>query len=363
MKNNGKEKKHDFALQNPASQNNKKEIELQVEISALKLEKRLSDVINNAEKKVTEIEQKEKDFEARKKTAEKDLEKGWKIIENKWNWAEIALGIISLVLAIAGFVGYSKWVSITEEIEVVKQSASDKLEEIEKIKSEANEVFEWVKIQKKEFKEKILKDGVEKLSPADIEKLKLLAESTGNLKEWTGEGWFFMGLKYQEREEYDKAIKFYNKAIEAYKKAVENNPKNDDIYEKMGSTYFKLWRIYDSVWHDIRFKKEYEKEKINEYFEKRFDSIGKAIEAYEKAVENNPENYEACILLAESYSWGGYIDKAIEVLEKTLKNDPENSATYYYNMGIVYMHNQKPEADKFFEKAISIDPKLRWPGE
>jgi len=87
-----------------------------------------------------------------------------------------------------------------------------------------------------------------------------------------------MGISYDEKEEYDKAI-------ESYQKAVNINPRDDEAYNNMGIAYGE--------------KKDYDK----------------AIESYKKAIDINPKN-----LYKENLD---YLENKIKVEEKRISLEKE----------------------------------------
>jgi len=120
--------------------------------------------------------------------------------------------------------------------------------------------------------------------------------------------------------------KEYDKAIEAYQKAIEINPNNAWAYNNMGLCFYH--------------KKEYDK----------------AIEAYQKAIELDPNYARAYNNMGLCFYHKKEYDKAIEAYQKAIELDP-NYAKAYNNMGLCFYHKKEyDKAIKAYQKAIELVP-------
>lgn len=75
-----------------------------------------------------------------------------------------------------------------------------------------------------------------------------------------------------------------------------------------------------------------------------------------KTSKQSSNGTEASLMeLAKFYFLNSKYDEAIEELQKILEINPGN-AEAYYNIGLIYENkNQKEDARKMYEKALSID--------
>ena len=157
-----------------------------------------------------------------------------------------------------------------------------------------------------------------------------------------------LGFFYDDREQYKQAIQFY-------KKAIEINPKNE-------LSYTLLAKIYEN-------KKNY----------------SNAIEFYKKAIEINPKNdtidlhlerlfikmskeyqnkfkkiclkrYEAYNDIGVTYSDNKEYNKAIEAYQVAIEIDPNNDIAYYNIGNAYYAKGEFYKASKVYEKAVNINP-------
>ena len=182
------------------------------------------------------------------------------------------------------------------------------------------------------------------------------AMANAHNKEYTNysaNDYFSLGLTYQQRGEYKKAIEYYDQAIEInsqfaeayynrglakvksgnpkeaiqdYDKAIEINPQDADTYHNRG------------------------------YANAELGNPKEAIQDYDKAIEINPQD-------ADTYHNRGYANaelgnpkEAIQDYDKAIEINPQDADTYH-NRGYVKagLGNHK-EALKDYDKAIEINP-------
>ena len=118
----------------------------------------------------------------------------------------------------------------------------------------------------------------------------------------------------------------YEKAIMAYEKAIERNPEDAGAYKNLGITHTR--------------RGDYER----------------AITAYEIAIERNPEDAKAYFNLGYNYGERGDYEKAITAYEKAIELNPED-AEAYFNLG--YNYGERGDYEKAimaYEKAIELNP-------
>jgi tetratricopeptide (TPR) repeat protein len=120
----------------------------------------------------------------------------------------------------------------------------------------------------------------------------------------------------------------FEKAIEAYKKAIEINPDSDMAYSNMGSAYAGL---------------------------KKFEE---AIEACKKAIEIDPDSDGAHHNIGLAYYNLGKFERAIEAYKKAIEIKPD-SYMAYCNMGLAYDKlGELKEAIKAHKKAIEFNSNI-----
>ena len=91
--------------------------------------------------------------------------------------------------------------------------------------------------------------------------------------------------------------------------------------------------------------------------------IDRAIELFREASRVNPEDYQSDTLLGFAYRAGGNSDRAREAyrkglakIERHLELNPDDSRAYYLGAEALYELDEQEKADRFAEKALSIDP-------
>jgi len=93
----------------------------------------------------------------------------------------------------------------------------------------------------------------------------------------------------------------------------------------------------------------YNKKGLVFYDQRKYD---KAITEFKKALEVNPNHYEAHFDLGMAYYSKGMIDESIKELKRAIEIDP-NKAKAHYNIAFAYMANEDAlTAIQKFEKAI-----------
>lgn len=82
----------------------------------------------------------------------------------------------------------------------------------------------------------------------------------------------------------------------------------------------------------------------------------KAVQAYKDVLKKDPKDVTAHLLLGLTYARISEYDKAIEHTKKASKIEP--SYTPFYNLGLIYAVNNKPEkAIKSLDQALIYSPK------
>lgn len=110
--------------------------------------------------------------------------------------------------------------------------------------------------------------------------------------------------------------------------------------------------------------RKYELEKVysilgNTYLD--IELYEEAIIAHKKAIEINPDLYQAWVNLGIAYRYAGDLDKAEECYYTALKIEPDYPKLHA-SLGTLYLFKDEPEkAVEALEKAIELDPQLPTP--
>jgi lipoprotein NlpI len=128
-----------------------------------------------------------------------------------------------------------------------------------------------------------------------------------------------LGVLYDNRGLYDKAVEEYEKAIAVNAAFAESHNNLGVLYDNRG--------LYD-----------------------------KAIEEYEKAIAVNPAFAEAHNNLGVLYDNRGFHDKAVEEYKKVLASNPTLAAAYHNLGNSYYTRGMFDEAIAQYKKALAINP-------
>ncbi|HKZ06771.1 MAG TPA: tetratricopeptide repeat protein [Methylomirabilota bacterium] len=113
-------------------------------------------------------------------------------------------------------------------------------------------------------------------------------------------------------------------AVNAYQKALNNNPLNPRVHVSLGKIYYGEKQLY------------YE-----------------AVNSYKKAIELDPRYVEARMGLAEVYEEKGLYQDAIGEYKKVVEQDDKNTSALY-NMALVYEKVDPREAITLWERYIKL---------
>jgi tetratricopeptide (TPR) repeat protein len=136
---------------------------------------------------------------------------------------------------------------------------------------------------------------------------------------------------------------FYEKAIECYKKAVEAEPNFYDAILNIGSLYESLGDMDRSL----------------EYFKMIMDQFDQEqLDKHSKIVKSDPIAFDSWQAMADIYSDYEIYSKALSCYEKAIEIDHENE-NLWISIGKIYIDSEDyKEAVECFKKASKINPNL-----
>ncbi|MBN2693232.1 hypothetical protein JXR93_01095 [bacterium] len=198
-----------------------------------------------------------------------------------------------------------------------------------------------------------------------------LIELNMNEFEYTSEKHQKMQLMTEIATIYENEIKNPNKAIEYYQLALEYGDKNIEIYSKLENLYIKeslfndLIELYEKrvFQFDTREIQSSYKIKIAEIYLYNIKHEEFAIRAFEEALDFNPKNKTAIVMLKSYYFKKGEYHKWFSLLQKseTYFSSIERAEIYFEMAQIYYFHMGQPNvAEEYLLKAISLKKEYRY---
>lgn len=134
--------------------------------------------------------------------------------------------------------------------------------------------------------------------------------------------WAYRGLRwvYQDQTKFDEAEAFFRGLI-------QDNPANALAYTGLGALY-----------------------------KAQFKKMEEAGQALRKAIELEPDNAEALLLLGDSYRWLGHYELAEPLLQQAIKLEPHHYEPYDY-LGWIYLRQRRyDEARQLFSRFLTYEP-------
>jgi tetratricopeptide (TPR) repeat protein len=172
-------------------------------------------------------------------------------------------------------------------------------------------------------------------------------------KERLNEGYFHLGISYNE-------LRQYQQAVDAYKQAIKIEPNHHVTYNNMGVSYIGLEEYQQTI------KACQNTIKINPNYTKAYHNIGiayskleqyqKAIDAYKKAIEIEPNYHKVYMDMSFAYNKLGKYQKVIDTYKKAIEIKSDDYVAYN-DMGNAYSQlEQYQKAIVAYKKAIKIKP-------
>ncbi len=171
--------------------------------------------------------------------------------------------------------------------------------------------------------------GMSATQKADYEKKKKENEETIKKNKELNDA-FNAGIAAQDAKNWDVAI-------QSFEKASQIDPNQNVVWGRLADSYTALAKTKTGADQD--------------------QLLGKAVEAYQKAITLKPDapeyhnNYALALAAAKKFS-----DAQAE-LQKAAQLDPTNAGKYYYNLGAVLVNTGQLEpASEAFKKAMEVQP-------
>ena len=157
----------------------------------------------------------------------------------------------------------------------------------------------------------------------------------------------------------------YNEAIVNFGKGIKIAPKYPDLYKSLGYTYFKK-NDYSKAIRNFKTAINLAPEKVNyniyNYNIAGYELINpkkpNAIEYYKKAIEIDPQNIEAYLIVGQIFLEQGEEDDAIKYYKKAIEmaHDKVDSNVYATVGNALLKQSREGEAIDYYKEAIKIEP-------
>lgn len=153
----------------------------------------------------------------------------------------------------------------------------------------------------------------------------------------------------------------YQTAGQIFKYIAELQPEDTYIKKKLSIELIRMGdlkeaeKILETVFADSHYKDD----SIGLILAGVYAALEKPVQAketYQKIINSNAEAEEACLFLAKSYASEKKYNEAHSLLAKCEKKTKDDPVYSFYRGKIEFERGHKPEAKKFFEKSLKMDP-------
>ncbi len=156
----------------------------------------------------------------------------------------------------------------------------------------------------------------------------------------------------------------FNEAVIEYKNVIQTDPKDPVAHYKLAQSYLalgglpNLQRGFAEMSKAVEFDPElYEAQiKLGELYLLAGD-VKKAKEKAELALELEPESAEGQVLLGKTHAVGKDFDQGVAALQEALKLDPKRIQTYLDLATVYQFKKDSTAAQQTLHKALEVDPK------
>jgi serine/threonine protein kinase/tetratricopeptide (TPR) repeat protein len=203
-----------------------------------------------------------------------------------------------------------------------------------------------------------------KLSQSEIDQIKEIPTFSPTAYDYTLRGFEYYRIETKESNEF---------AIDFFKKSLEKDPKFALAYVGLGKAYFKkeITFGFDRAWLDSAAAMCLRAIEIDNHFPDAYFTLGtiyqkkywynsdffqKANSAFQKAIELNPSNVEALIIIGIQKLEEGKYEEALTYLNQALVLNPK-SPGIYSDIGHAYFYLRNYEkAEEYYFKALEMKP-------
>ena len=248
--------------------------------------------------------------------AERSLDRSLSILSTVANAMGVLVGLITLIVAIAGAAGffeYKKWKTIREDAEV-------ELEHVKQIRNEAEEDLNALRsglgdLPTISLTEKPSEEDMEKFDEF-IRKFDVFETLGASLK---AKDYITRGIAFYYRDKYYSAL-------ESFEKAIELKPDLAVAWFNKGAMLDRLGR-YDEALESFEKAIELKPDLAEAWYNKgvaleRLGRSEEALEAYERAIELKPDDTGAWFNRARLYALKGERENALSDLKRAVELDP-----------------------------------------
>lgn len=167
--------------------------------------------------------------------------------------------------------------------------------------------------------------------------------------------------QYDYKRDYDTMFSFYLRLL-------SNEPDHQQVHqnlsmmaekEEKAENVDKLIRFYEEKVLPLNANNTLDYDALGVMYGKKKKDLDKSIFYFEKALQLDPKNIGAMQDMGIAYGMKGNLDKALELNQRVLELDA-NNAKAALNIAITYQGmGNKEKADFYFQKAFTLDPKLK----
>lgn len=151
-------------------------------------------------------------------------------------------------------------------------------------------------------------------------------------------------------------------AIEHFREALKEKPKHKQALIGIAQAYFQNNDLDKSIYYLQRYRRQHPHDKKPLMAIIKYCNLAnekkKGENALKSEINNNPDRYDAYIVLALFYQTTEKQEAALETLEKLFAKDPENVEGLVLRGHIFYEQGKFAEAEKDYQKASKLSPSL-----
>jgi len=146
--------------------------------------------------------------------------------------------------------------------------------------------------------------------------------------------------RQEEPWDYESQIAQINDLVAQYEESLKDSPEDVGLLTQLGNANYNLGVLYS----------------LTDESEKANESFSKAMEAYGKALESEPENVNLHVDRAVAAYYAGETEVAETEFQQAVELDPEHAqARYQYGVFLYYGANKPDEALAQWEAVIALE--------